>query len=137
MHITTNDSFTALARKANTLDTLDRALRQTLEPPLRDQVRFAELSHHHLVFLAASPVWASRLRLCQTDILRTAKSIGMQANSIRIKVTHLPTPAKSQSTPSKPLSAEVGLHLQKTAASTSDPELRALILKLASLAAPS
>ncbi|HEV2680622.1 MAG TPA: DciA family protein, partial [Rhodanobacter sp.] len=59
-------SFATLARKAGALEALDRALRQTLPSPLREQVRFANLRNERLVFLASSPAWASRLRLMQT-----------------------------------------------------------------------
>ncbi|MGB3382860.1 MAG: DciA family protein, partial [Rhodanobacter sp.] len=52
-------SFASLARKADALEALDRALRQTLPSPLREQVRFANLRNNRLVFLASSPAWAS------------------------------------------------------------------------------
>ena len=55
-------SFATLAQRAGVLEALDRALRQTLPSPLREQVRFADLRHDRLVFLASSSAWASSRR---------------------------------------------------------------------------
>ena len=125
--------FASLASKAGELDALDRALRQTLPSPLREQVRFAQRRDDRLVFLATSPAWASRLRLRQAQILATAHAIGVSAGSITVKVVPLP-PATEAPEQSKPLSAAAGLHLKAAATSIPDPELRALFLELASVA---
>ena len=126
-------SFATLARKAGALEALDRALRQTLPSPLREQVRFADLRHDRLVFLASSPAWASRLRLMQTQILATARAIGTCASSVTVKVAPQP-PATIEPDRSKPLSPTAATHLRAAAASLTDPELRVLFLELASLA---
>ena len=126
-------SFATLARKAGMLEALDRALRQTLPSPLREQVRFANLRNDRLVFLASSPAWASRLRLMQTQILATASAIGTHATSVTVKVAH-PPPVAAQPDRSKPLSPAAATHLRAAAASLTDPELRRLYLELASLA---
>lgn len=129
-------SFASLARKAGELDALDRALRQTLPLPLREQVRFAHLRNGRLVFLASSPAWAARLRLMQTQILATARTIGAGASSVVVKVAPpLPTVTEPQRT--KPLSPAAAIHLKAAAASTTDLELRGLFLELASVADPS
>jgi hypothetical protein len=125
----------ALARKAGELEALDRALRQTLPSPLREQVRFANVRDDRLVFLASSPAWASRLRLQQTQILAAARAIGANAGSVTVKVAPLPPP-DPQPEQSKPLSAAAALHLKAAAKSIPDPELRALFLELASVAKP-
>jgi hypothetical protein len=126
-------SFATLARKAGELEALDRALRQTLPSPLRGQVRFADLRHDRLVFLASSPAWASRLRLMQTQILATARAIGTRASAVTVKVAPQP-PAAAVPDRSKPLSPAAATHLRAAAASMSDSELRNLFLNLASLA---
>jgi hypothetical protein len=124
-------SFATLANKAGTLEALDRALRQTLPLPLREQVRFADLRHDRLVFLASSPAWASRLRLLQTQILASARAIGACASAVKVKVV-TPDPAAAQPTRLKSLSPAAAAHLRAAAASFPDPELRALFLALAS-----
>lgn len=115
------------------LEALDRALRQTLPSPLREQVRFANLRNDRLVFLASSPAWATRLRLMQARILATAHAIGTSASSVTVKVAPQP-PVVVEPDRSKPLSPTAAAYLQATAASLSDPELRELFLGLASLA---
>jgi hypothetical protein len=125
----------ALAKQASKLEALDRALRQTLPSPLREQVRFANVRDDRLVFLASSPAWASRLRLQQAQILAAARAIGASAGSVTVKVAPLPPP-DPQSEQSKPLSIAAALHLKAAAKSIRDPELRALFLELASVAEP-
>jgi hypothetical protein len=114
---------------------LDRALRQTLPSPLREQVRFANFRGDRLVFLASSPAWASRLRLQQAQILAAARAIGANAGSVTVKVAPLPPP-DPQPEQLKPLSAAAALHLKAAAKSIPDPELKALFLELASVAKP-
>lgn len=126
-------SFATLARRAGALEALDRALRQTLPSPLREQVRFADLRNDRLVFLASSPAWASRLRLMQTQILATARAIGTCASSVTVKVAPQP-PVATAPDRSKPLSLTAAAHLRAAAASFTDPEMRVLFLELASLA---
>lgn len=123
----------ALAQKAGKLEALDRALRQTLPSPLREQVRFANFRDDRLVFLASSPAWASRLRLQQAQILAAARAIGANASSVTVKVAPLPPP-DPQPEQSKPLSTAAALHLKAAAGSIHDPELRAMFLELASVA---
>jgi hypothetical protein len=124
-----------LAKKAGKLEALDRALRQTLPPVLREQVRFANFRDDRLVFLASSPAWASRLRMQQAQILTAARAIGANAGSVTVKVAPLPPP-DPQPEQSKPLSAAAALHLKAAAKSILDPELKALFLELASVAEP-
>jgi len=126
-------SFATLARKAGALEALDRALRQTLPSPLREQVRFANLRNDRLVFLASSPAWASRLRLMQTQILASARAIGTCASSVTVKVAPQPA-AASMPDQSRPLSPAAATHLRAAAAASTDPEWQVLFLELASLA---
>ena len=125
--------FAKLARKASELEALDRALRQTLPSPIREQVRFANLRNDRLVFLASSPAWASRLRLMQTQILASARAIGTCASSVTVKVAPQPA-AVSMPDQSRPLSPAAATHLRAAAASSTDPEWQVLFLELASLA---
>jgi hypothetical protein len=126
-------SFATLAKRAGALEALDRALRQTLPSPLREQVKFADLRNNRLVFLASSPGWASRLRLMQTQILASAHAIGTSASSVTVKVVPRPPVAKLPDQ-SKPLSPAAAAHIKAAAASFTDPELKDLFMELASLA---
>lgn len=127
-------SFAQLARRAHTLEALDRALRQTLSLPLRDQVRFADVRHERLVFLANSPAWASRLRLAQGQILACARAIGVAAGAIRVKVVAPSATVAAPAAASSSISAAAAAHLRAAAGGLQDPELRAMFLALAAQA---
>lgn len=126
-------SFASLASRAARLDALDRALRQTLALPLRDEVRFANQRGGRLLFLASTPAWATRLRLLQAQILATARSLDIHAESIGIKVSPLPTIAL-EPTRTRTLSPAAASHLRAAAAATADPEWQELFGRLAALA---
>lgn len=125
--------FATLAKKAARLDALDRALRQTLPTPLREQARFADLRYGRLVFVVSSPAWASRLRTLQSQLVATAVALGAKAESIKIKVAPVPSPPPAPAPP-KTLSPAAAGHLRAAARASDDPELRALFDRLAALA---
>lgn len=131
--VTAFGPIASLARKARELEALDRALRQTLPSPIREQVRFANLRDGRLIFLAPTPALAARLRLLQTQILSSARAVGAYANAVTVKVAP-PLPTEVVPDRSKPLSPAAATHLRVAAASTTDPELRELFLELASVA---
>ncbi|MDE2278972.1 MAG: DUF721 domain-containing protein [Xanthomonadaceae bacterium] len=126
-------SFASLASRAAALDALDRALRQTLPLPLRDKVRFANQRGGRLLFLASTPAWATRLRLLQSQILATARSLEIRAESIGIKVSPLPK-IELQPEPTRTLTPAAASHLRAAAAATTDPEWQELFGRLAALA---
>ncbi|GAB3781727.1 DciA family protein [Dyella agri] len=126
-------SFATLAGRAAALDALDRALRQTLPLPLRDQVRFANLRGGRLLFLATTPAWATRLRLLQAQILATARNLDIRAEAIAIKVSPLPR-IELEPERTRTLSPAAASHLRAAAAAASDPEWQDLFGRLAALA---
>uniref|UniRef100_A0A0S6YZX7 DUF721 domain-containing protein n=2 Tax=Mizugakiibacter sediminis TaxID=1475481 RepID=A0A0S6YZX7_9GAMM len=126
-------SVAALVERARELDRMDQRLRQTLPAPLRDQVRFADVRNGRVVFLASSSAWASKLRLAQAQILSAARTLGVRAESVTVKVAPLPS-VPPEPAERKPLSPAAARHLQAAAKSLTDPELRALFLELASFA---
>ncbi|WP_426662376.1 DciA family protein [Rhodanobacter aciditrophus] len=128
-------AFATLAGRAAALDALDRALRQTLAPPLRDEVRFANLRGGRLLFLASTPAWATRLRLLQTQILATARSLDIRAESLAVKVSPLPR-IELEPERTRTLSPAAASHLRAAAAAAGDPEWQELFGKLAALAKP-
>lgn len=128
-------SFATLAGKAAALDALDRALRQTLPKPLRDEVRFANLRGGRLLFLASTPAWATRLRLLQAQILATARHLDIRADTLGVKVSPLPR-VELEPERTRTLSPAAAGHLRAAAAAASDPEWRELFGRLAALAKP-
>jgi len=124
----------ALTARARALDALDRKLRQSLPDPLRHQCRLADVRSGRLVFLASSSVWAAKLRLNQAALLTDARKVsGMAIEKFTVKVAPLP-PVSPEQTRRKPLSHAAAEHLKTAARSVADPELRAVYLRLASLA---
>jgi len=124
----------ALTARARALDALDHKLRQPLPDPLRHQCRLADIRAGRLVFLASSSVWAAKLRLYQTALLADARRIaGQPIEKFTVKVAPL-LPLSPEQTRRKPLSHAAAEHLKAAARSVADPELRAVYLRLASLA---
>ena len=131
------DPVAALVKRARALDALDRQLRQPLPDSLRSQCCLASLEAGRIVFLASSSAWAAKLRLLQNAILAQARVIsGLPVEKFTVKVAPLP-PRPPRQTRRKPLSSTAAEHLKTAARSIADPELRAVYLRLASLAEPS
>jgi hypothetical protein len=124
----------ALAQRARALDALDRKLRQPLPDALRRQCCLADVRAGRLVFLATSSVWATKLRLHQAAIMAEARVVsGLKIEKFAVKVAPLP-PVPPEQIRRKPLSNAAAEHLKAAARSLADPELRAVYLRLASLA---
>ena len=93
--------------------------RQTLPPPLREQVRFADLRNDRLVFLGVfTGLGVAPALFMQTQILASAHAIGTCASSINVKVVPRP-PAASHRTgrnrfrpPRPPISGPLRRHSQ-------------------------
>ncbi len=124
----------ALADRARALDALDERLRALMPAAVARETRLADVRNGRLVFLASSPTWASRIRLYQAALLAEARTaLGGTVERFAVKVAPLPAVPPEPAKP-KPLSAATARHLQAAAKTISDPEIRALYLKLASFA---
>lgn len=79
--------LSALVSHAQHLDSLDRRLRAVLPPALAAQCRLANYRDGHLVFLARTPDWASKLRLSSRQLLLEAqKVLGSEVLRLTVKV---------------------------------------------------
>ena len=93
------------------LDALDLKLRLCLPPSLAAHARLANIDRGRLVFLVDAPAWHARLRLASTELLDTARSLGLDATDLVVKVAsgpqamRPPEPAASTTRPAAPLSA--------------------------------
>lgn len=115
------------------LGRLDQVLRQTLPPAMANQCRMANVDKDKLVFLVSAPVWKSKLRLMADVLLDAAAAAGHPARALVVKVVpDLAAPSPGAPV-GKPLSQAVRDSLRATAQSVNDPDLRAQLLKLASL----
>jgi hypothetical protein len=123
-----------LAQRARALDALDQRLRRFLPEATARETRLADVRNGRLVFLASSPIWASRLRLHQATLLAEARlALGETIERFAVKVAPLPTVPPNPTKP-VPLSAATARHLRATATVLSDPQLQALLLDMASIA---
>lgn len=123
----------SLADRVAFLDAFDRLLRQSLPPELVNRCRLANVRAGRLVFLVDSAALSTRLRLHTRPLLEAARKAGLDATALTVKVATM-QPVPPDATPRTPLSAAAGRTLRATADSIADPELRAQLLRLASLA---
>lgn len=124
----------ALIERARALETLDIQLRLALPPAVRPHCCLADARDGRVVFLANSSAWAAKLRLHQSQILAEARRVlGRDFKSFAVKVAPLPS-VPPETTKRNPLSHTSAEHLKQAALTLADPELRALYLRLASLA---
>jgi hypothetical protein len=124
-----------LADRARALDALDQRLRSLLPAAVARETRLADVRDGRIVFLASDPTWASRIRLHQATLLAEARTaLGGGVERFAVKVAPLPAVPPEPAKP-KPLSAATARHLRAAAKALPDPELRALYLQLASIAA--
>ena len=92
----------------------------------------ANVENDRLVFLVNAPVWKNKLRLSADVLLDAATAAGYPVRTLVVKV--VPTSSISPETVlGKPLSEAVRESLRATARSVKDPDLRAQLLKLASM----
>lgn len=124
----------ALSARARALEELDRRFREAMPPPLNERLRFAGQRGNRAILLAPSAAWATRTRTAAPRVLSILRTLGVNADSVLVKVV-TETPARGATTTSlPPLSAGSASHLRHAAKAISDPELRALFLELASFA---
>lgn len=119
-------------RRARELDRLDRLLRQSLPAAVAENSRLANVDAEKLVFLVSAPVWKSKLRTLAGVLLDAASAAGHPARTLVVKVVP-PTPQNSPDGVGKPLTEAVRESLRAAARSVEDPDLRAQLLKLASV----
>lgn len=119
-------------RRARELDRLDRLLRQSLPAAVAENSRLANVDAEKLVFLVSAPVWKSKLRTLADVLLDAARAAGHPARTLVVKVVP-PTPQNSPDSVGKPLTEAVRESLRAAARSVEDPDLRAQLLKLASV----
>ena len=87
-------ALAALVEQARQIEALDRRLRALLPPQLAAECRLANYRDRHLVFLARTPIWASKLRLSSRQLLAEAE-LALGSDSLRLTVKVARTDANS------------------------------------------
>ena len=107
-------------RRALWLDELDRRLRPHLPPLVAAHARLANVDRDRLVLVVDAPVWQARTRLATEDILKAARSVGLVASVVVVKVGAIP-PLRSQPSPTvRPMSDAAREALRSALASLAD-----------------
>lgn len=84
-----------LCQRGLDLQSLDKKLKQRLDPGLQDYFELANIRGDVAVLLADSPAWAARLRYQLPVILAACRALGMDSlKTIQVKVRQ--TSAESQ-----------------------------------------
>ena len=87
-----NDAAGDPLRRAMWLDAVGRQLQAAWPANLRGHLRLGNVAEGRLSVLAASPIGANRARLASEEILEAARSVGLEARSLRVRVA-IPAPA--------------------------------------------
>ncbi|HHW4682195.1 MAG TPA: DciA family protein, partial [Xylella sp.] len=85
-----NERTASTFHRAIWLEKVDQQLRSFLPATLAHQCRLANVNDKKLIFLVESPVWHTKLRLSESQLLAAARSIGLTATQVTIKTTQSP-----------------------------------------------
>jgi hypothetical protein len=133
--LTDGPRIAGLVERARELHAIATAVSTALPPALAAECGVANVRGQRLVVLVSSSTAAARLRLLAPSVLAAARSAsGLALEQLTVKVAQVETVPTVDSTRSPPLSQTAAAHLSSAAAATADPEMRALLLRLASLA---
>ena len=126
-------SLHSLIERAALLQQLDSRLRRQLSEPWATWFCVANVRSDALVLVTGQPAVAARLRTEQSRLLALASAFWPEPLT-KLVVKTAPEFSVPSETPAKPLSPAAAKHLSAAAAATTDPELRDLLSRLASLA---
>lgn len=100
-----SDAATDPVRRALWLDALEQQLRPCLPPALSPHCRLGNVTGGKLVFIVDSPVWRAKLRLAAPELIELARSIGLAATEVTVKISTQPLqPAQTAGRRVKPMS---------------------------------
>jgi len=133
-NILNNDhcSFSALYKKANSIQEIDRNLKKLLDPSLKDKFELANINAEIAILLVSSSAWATRLRYNIPAIL---DAFNNQLNLTSVKTIRIRVKKPIPENPDlnkKPiyLSNNSAQFLNDVANNFSDPELRKCFLNI-------
>ena len=122
-----------LIERAQALAALDERLRRCLPDSLQPHCRLGNAGAGKLVYFVDAPIWGAKLRQHADVLLDAAVAAGLQVGALTVKVSPPLASGPDVEAP-KPLSQATRDALRETAQSVADPELRAQLLRLASMA---
>ena len=121
----------ALFKRAQKLSNVQQKIRSELDPPLSEHLIVADFNNQSLILHTDSPAWAARLRYNISKILDIARiSCGLsELRSVRIKVV-LSENGITGVKRKIELSNQSKQLILNAAESTSDPQLRSVLLRI-------
>jgi len=132
LDVAADKTLLGVLQRAEALRALDRALQACLPQPLSQHAQLGNVRDGILIFIVDAPIWKAKLRLLQAELVDTAISAGFPAKGVSVKVSpKLPEPTPERGP--QPISARSRDALRQTAESVSDPQLRDVLLRLASM----
>jgi hypothetical protein len=124
-----------LVERARELHAIATAVSAALSPTLAAECEVANVRGSRLIVLVRSSTAAARIRLLAPALLDAARrSSGLALESVTVKVAPASTVPTVTTAAAPSLSPAAAAHLKHAADSVADPELRAVLLRLASLA---
>ena len=127
-----NSSLSALYKKANSYQEIDRQIKSFLDPSLKTKFELANINADTAIILVSSSAWATRLRYNIPDILKILnKQLHYTSiKTIRIKIKKALNENPVANKNPAHLSDNSANFLNDVANNFSDPELRDCIIKL-------
>lgn len=124
-----------LVERARELHAIATAVNTVMSPAIAAECSVANVRGQRLVMLVRSSTAAARVRLLAPTLLDAARrASGLALEQLTVKVVPAETVPTAKPAIASSLSAAAAEHLSSAAAATADPEMRALLLRLASLA---
>jgi hypothetical protein len=130
----TDGPLRTYARQARELRDVEARLIPVLPPDLRPHCRLARINPESMVWIAATPAWATRLRFHTQELLTAVrKERGSQApRRVQVKVASEPLASlEAVTTPAQAPSPAAAEALAQLAATTRNKDLREAVMRLA------
>lgn len=112
----------SLVRRATGLARLDEQLRPLLPSQLAAHARLANVDGETLVFITDSPVWKSRMRLSEADLLAAAQKLGLRVNRVVVKIATAPLPPDQLPEDGRPVTGAARNALEEIMAMLAEPK---------------
>lgn len=85
-------AFNTLLRKAETVLQVQQQVHKCLPNSLSPHVRVSALDGGLLTLLVESPVWKTKLRLTERDLIECCRAAGFEVESVKVRIEVLPRP---------------------------------------------
>ena len=133
-YIKSSQEFATIRSKLQENQGLLQQIKGMLPAPMHEHCVGLALKPNHLILYADSSAWASRLRYFSRDLSGKLKARDMHFSKIQIKIAleQRERAKKPRQRGTKLLSRKDSDHIHKVASHTSDPDLRAALMRLSS-----